>query len=199
MTVSIKLDTGSQVNLLPFKIFKKLDNVKLNNTNVKLDAYWGFKLKPTGKDVLKCAVKNQTNIKATLLIINIDVQPLLGLTDCIALGLIERKQLSCKIDDFQTDNVSKDKKELFINNNKEIVKGMWLFPGEYKIKIMKNEKDVIKSPGRVPQTVLEKLKIELNSLLKSGIIKLVKEPKQWSSNIVIVYKVDGILRLCLES
>jgi len=198
ITVSIKLDTGSQVNLLPFKIFKKLDNVKLSNTNVKLEAYGGFKLKPIGKVVLECTVKNQTSIKVTFLIINLDVQPLLGLTDCIAFGLIERKQLSCKIDGIQSDNVSKDKKELFINKNKEIFKGMGMFPGEYKIKIMKNAEGIIKPPRRVPQTVLEKLKKELDSLLVSGIIKTVEEPKQWSSNIVIVHKADGSLRLCLD-
>jgi len=96
-----------------------------------------------------------------------------------------KEQLACKIDGIQTDNVSKEKKELFINNNKEIFKGMGMFPGEYKIKIMKNVEGIIKPPRRVPQSVLEKLKKELDSLLESGIIKTVEEPKQWSSNIVI--------------
>jgi len=73
MTVSIKLDTESQVNLLPFKIFKKLDNVKLSNTNVKLEAYGGFKLKPIGKVVLECTVKNQTSIKVTFLVMTIKI------------------------------------------------------------------------------------------------------------------------------
>jgi len=35
---------------------------------------------------------------------------------------------------------------------------MGMFPGEYKIKIMKNAEGIIKPSRRVPQTVLEKLK-----------------------------------------
>jgi len=70
-----------------------------------------------GKVVLECAVENQTNSKVTFLIINLDVQPLLGLTDCIAFGLIGRKQSTCKIDGIETNKASNDKKKLFINNN----------------------------------------------------------------------------------
>jgi len=80
------------VNLLSFKVFKKLENVKLSDTNLKLEAHGRFKFKPIGKVVLDCSVKNQNNIKVTFLVINLDVQSLSRLRGCIVFGLIKRKQ-----------------------------------------------------------------------------------------------------------
>jgi hypothetical protein len=66
------------VNLSPFKLFNKLDNVKLSDTNVMVDAYVRFKLRPIGKVVLDCSVKYQNNINVTFLIINLDLELVLG-------------------------------------------------------------------------------------------------------------------------
>lgn len=131
-------------------------------------------------------------------IVDLDAQPLLGLNGCIALGLIERKCVKNQVGSIKTNNSIYNTKELFISNHKEIFKGMGMYPGEYKIKIMDNAVGIIKPPRRIPQTVLVKLKGEIDNLLKSGIIDKVEDPKQWSRNIVIVHKTDGSIRLCLD-
>lgn len=126
ISVDIKLDTGSQVNLLLFKLFKELNHVKFLKTNIKLEAYKGFKIKPINKRILACSVKKQKNIKLTFLIVDLDVQLLLGLKGYIAFGLVVRKHNMGQIDSLKTNNAVCSSNKLLIKNHKEIFKNITL-------------------------------------------------------------------------
>jgi len=54
---------------------------------------------------------------------------------------------------------------------------MGTFPSKYKIKILDNTVGVINPPRRVPQTMLERLKIELLNLEKLKLLKRWQSPK----------------------
>lgn len=68
----------------------------------------------------------------------------------------------------------------------------------YKIKITDQTKSVIKAPRRLPDTMMERLKVELDGLEKLSIVAKVNEPKKWASNLVIVEKPNKSLRICLD-
>ena len=53
-----------------------------------LSAYGGSVIKPVGTCTLKC--KGKISSAVTFYVVSIAVQPILGLTDCIRLGLIQR-------------------------------------------------------------------------------------------------------------
>lgn len=192
--VEFKLDTGSQVNLIPLYIFKKLgQNCNLNKTKVVLEAYGGFRMKPLGQIELNCLVKGKM-LNAEFLIVDKRVSPILGLKSCNSFGLVKRKNIS----EIQKLNKEDEERDKFVKEHKSIFEGMGTFPSKYKIKILDNTVGVINPPRRVPQTILERLKIELSNLEKNKIIEKVGEPKEWSCNLVIVQKPDKTLRLCLD-
>lgn len=69
-----------------------------------------------------------------------------------------------------------------------------LFEGE-----VASEASPVQLPPRsVPQSVLPKLKKELDKLEKDGIIRPCPETTDWVHNLVTVVKKDGSLCLCLD-
>ena len=50
--LKFKLDTGSETDVLPYNIYQKLSNVKLQPSHVKLRSYSGHHLSPKGQALL---------------------------------------------------------------------------------------------------------------------------------------------------
>lgn len=89
--------------------------------------------------------------------------------------------------------------EKFVKKHNVIFEGLGLFLNKYTIKVHENDWGFIKSPRKVPQTVLGKFKFELAKLKKSQIIERVEQPKEWSSNLVVVQKLDNSLELQFQT
>ncbi|KAI0238088.1 hypothetical protein LSAT2_011282, partial [Lamellibrachia satsuma] len=53
-------------------------------------------------------------------------------------------------------------------------------------------------PRKIPYAIQPKLKEALDQLKVQNIIADVDEPTEWVSNLVIVEKKSGALRLCLD-
>ena len=99
--ITLKLDTGAEVSVLPLKIHKCLSNKPaMKHTSITLSAYGGSIIKPVGTCTLKC--KGKISSPVTFYVVSVVVQLLLGLTDCIKLGLIQR------VHTLQISNMSKD-------------------------------------------------------------------------------------------
>ena len=73
-----------------------------------------------------------------------------------------------------------------------------LFQGETQLKLSPDAKPVQLPPRAVPQSILPKLKMELDKMEKEGIIRPCPETTDWVHNLVIVVKKNGELRLCLD-
>lgn len=129
------------------------------------------------------------------LVINKNVSPLLGLQDCVKFRLLSRS-VHFVSDQGLNNKIERDE---FVKKHKVVFEGLGVFLSEYTNKIHENALGVIKPLRRVPQTVLKKLKCELAKLEKNQIFERVEQPKEWSSNLVIVQKQDKSLGLCLDS
>ena len=88
--VTFKLDTGAEASVLPMKVYKKLKNQPIiHTTDTTLSAYGGAVIKPVGTCALTCrSIVGSSTIM--FYVVSIAAQPILGLEDCIALGLIQR-------------------------------------------------------------------------------------------------------------
>lgn len=166
--------------------------VRLSKTSIILQTYGGHKVKPLGIVKLKCSV-NDLNYLIDFVIVDMDSTPLLGLSTCESLGLIKRSD-SVKAD-IHTDAYSKEK---FINDNSDIFAGLGKFSDKMNIKIKDNAKPFMTPPRRVPQTIKERLKVELDKMEALGIIKKADSPREWVSGLVIIEKKDKSLRLCMD-
>lgn len=87
--VKFKVDTGSQVNILPEKHYQAL-GIKgpLMKTQSQLSAYSGDALKVLGTVLLDCSHKD-IHIKPLFYIVDTDNPPLLGLKSSIDLNVIK--------------------------------------------------------------------------------------------------------------
>lgn len=188
--LEFKIDTGADCNTLSLKTYNKIkDNncVLKRSKNVSLIVYIGEKINTVGQAELDCYYKNKSKV-LTFNIIDLPVQPVIGLPDCIKLNLVKR---------VESLSQSNSTKESFVKQYKDVFKGLGEI-GTYKIKVKVNAVPVIKPIRRVPHAIKDRLKETLDNYEKRGVIEKVEGPTEWCNNLVIVEKPDGSLRLCLD-
>ena len=90
-------------------------------------------------------------------------------------------------------------KEYILREYSDIFKGVGTLPrGPYHIRLKEQYRPVQHPPRSVPVVIQSAHKVELNRLVKEGIITEVKEHTDWINSIVPVMKSNGSLRLCLN-
>lgn len=80
----------------------------------------------------------------------------------------------------------------------DVFMGDGCLEGEYKIEIDNTVKPVQLPKRRVPVTMMKPLKEELQDLQRRGIIAPVERSTNWISNMVVVQKPSGRLRVCID-
>ena len=96
--VKMKIDTGAEVDVMPLRDFKQLNNrskeqLKLTHTNMKLLGYGGSEIVVIGKYNTKCKIKDQ-EILTDFYVVDTDSKTVLGFKSCKALNLVK---LMCSV------------------------------------------------------------------------------------------------------
>ena len=91
-----------------------------------------------------------------------------------------------------------DATDLFIKEHNDVFHGFGKFPGEYKIYLKEDSRPVLHYRKRVPHALMDRLKTELDSMVRDGIISDVDYLTDWINNLQIVEKPNGRLRICLD-
>ena len=181
--INYKLDTGSQVNILPKKEYTKLiHKPKLHPAKVKLNAYNGTDIPVVSKCIV--TLKNgYQEYKVLLIVAEMDSVPLLGLNTCKKLNLVNRVMtVDCEYSSL-------------INEYSDCFGEIGSLSKVHHLTIDGNFSPVIQAPRKVPFALREKLKDELDRMMRLGIIDKVDGPTDWVSNLVIVEKPNGKLRV----
>lgn len=191
-SVRFKLDTGSQVNILPATEYNRLGiQSVLTKATKHLSAYSGTALKTLGQCKLKCAY-NERSIVVDFFIVETQSTPILGMPSCLALELI---QLIYTVD---TTKPPLDKNAV-LSEFSDVFKGVGKFKGDCSIRIDREATPVVNPPRRVPVALRDKLQIELERMEKAEVIVKVTEPTQWVNSLVIAEKPGSDkLRICLD-
>jgi hypothetical protein len=198
-TVSFKLDTGAQVNILPVDQYKRLKHrPQLQKTDMKIRGYTGAKIPIIGSCICEVTHKSGT-LQLPFLITTVGegtkkYQPVLGLKACEKLELIKA---IWNIEALSTPSVSRYKilKEEF----GDVFDGLGCLPGEYKINIDKEVVPVKHACRKVPFPLRDKLKAQLDKMEQMQVITKVGEPTDWVHALVTVVKKDDTLRVCLDT
>ena len=85
-----------------------------------------------------------------------------------------------------------------LNEFDDVFKGLGRVEGTYNIQLKKDSCPTIQPQRNVPLRLKDTLKATLSKLENQGVVVKVDEPVEWCSNLVIVEKKDGSLRLCLD-
>ena len=92
-TLKLKVDTGAKCNVISLDTLKQVRNVYTidNNRTVKLVAYGGTVINTEGTVLLECQLSNHRYYSLQFHVVKRNVQPLLGLPDCLEIKLMTLK------------------------------------------------------------------------------------------------------------
>lgn len=196
--IKFKLDTGSQVNIIPRHVLISLGlshMSDLKQTDQKLSAYNGNPLRSLGCFELNCTYKGQSR-SLTFHVVETTSPPILGMRACLDFGLI-KLVYSCNLDTTQDKSEPLVASQVMVEFS-EVFEGIGLFQGECSIHTDPAVHPTVHPPRRVPLALQDKLKNELERMESLNIIQKVTEPTQWVSSLVVVEKPNGKLRVCLD-
>lgn len=191
-SVQCKIDTGADINILPIKVFEEINRkskLQLERTDIILECFGGFKVKPIGKVNLIINCKGQVVMQIFIIVPNEGARSIVGLTTAKLLGLVKIKTVNV---------IEQDSKGKFIEQNRDVFTGIGCMPGECSIKIKPNAIPVKKPARRIPIKITEEFEKALAKLESQDIISKVNQPVEWINNLVIIEKKNKKLRICLD-
>ena len=188
-----KIDTGSSANIIPFTQFQLLGiKGSLKPPDCKLISYSGEMLNAKGMINLNCRYRD-SQLSARFYIVHTKSPPLIGTKTSTDPGLIK---LTYSVDNGTNEHLTKDS---VLREYSDLFKGIGTFPGKCHLHLKDNVTPTVNPPRRIPEALKNRLKIELDQMVKDKIIRRVTEPTDWVNSIVVVEKPKtGKLRICLE-
>jgi len=183
ITINIKVDCGADVSMLNINQYNKLRNSpNLSKCDVSYTAYNKTPIPVYGKCTLE--TKNtKCNMSAMIEFVVADYESVLSGDHSIQLGLLKKLFKITAIPNYIKP---------------EIFDGIGCIDGEVKIHLKEGAIPKIHAPRKIPHTLLDRLKKELDRMIEMDIIYPIKEPTDWVSSLVIVEKPNGQLRICLD-
>lgn len=193
LPVEFKLDTGSDVNCVPLSIFKKVGGPIRTFDDGPVFDYSCNRINIHGKALLSC-LDPSTNIpqSAQFLVVDDGFEPLLGLQTCSEFGLIKRLCSVMKVVDIPNN------KNEFVDHFHDLFEGLGEFPGMNSIILKPNSIPTLHYKKRIPLALHDRVKDELNRMVEQNVISSVDYPTDWVSNMQVVEKPNGRLRICLD-
>jgi hypothetical protein len=194
-TVSFKIDTGAQANIIPQHYFDLLAPKPLiQPTKQKLTSYCGSTISTVGTCFLSCSYNGTSEQKHRFFIVGGNSVPILGFKSSKNMNLVK---LVLNIDASDDGKSTPDLKPL-LEQYKELFSGIGKIQGECEIHLKEGFMPTAYPARKVPIAMREKLKQELDRLESLGIIGKVEEPMEWVNSMVLVEKKDGGVRLCID-
>ena len=205
--VTFQLDCGATCNLLSLKEFSSIKgnpkDLYLKKTSAILKMYNGTTMTPLGNCTLKC-VKGEMSRDADFFITDEDVRPLLGAETCQELNLI--RVMTSDISEPETVNAVNDKvqtahtvltRDQILKEYSDVFEGLGCMDGPYHMELDETVKPVVHPPRKVPVALRDRLKEELDKLVREKVITPVTEPTNWVSSLVLANKPEK-LRICID-
>ena len=193
--VNFKLDTGAECNIISMRLANEL-NAHIEPTSMLLKSFGGHQLNTVGKCISDTQVNEaQSSTPHEYYVPRDNVRPLLGLETCLDLELITVNDAVTRTS-LAVDEIKH--KQTILDEFHDVFEGLGCVEGEYDIKLKANAHPTIQPQRNVPLRLIDKLRKTLNDLETKGIIVKVEKSVNWVSNLVIVEKKNGSLRLCLD-
>ena len=183
--VNFKIDTGAEANVLPMAIARRLQSKILPST-AGLTSYTRHRIINVGRTLitLHSTVDKQVKDSVWFELVDGDFPPILGLSTSVELSLVKR------IDVVNTQSILDEFADCF--------QGIGCFSREHKILLDPNVKPVVNRARRIPLSMEDKVKAELNKMEKNNIITKIDEPTEWVNSMVVVEKKNKDVRICLD-
>lgn len=171
--VNFKIDTGSQVNILPANVFFTLKtNAPLEQATSKLTTYNGHKLNTLGVCKIICCFGNKSQ-SLGFYVVETESPLILGLKSCLEFSLIQF------VHPVQHTIVAPLDRSMILTEYYDVFQGIGLFKTECNIVLDPSVSPVVNPPRRVPIALRDRLKAELDRMESLGVIAKVTKPTPW--------------------
>ena len=153
---------------------------------------------PLGRVMLSVS-RNGRKHRLRFFVVNANVTPILGRDSSIGMKLVqimdsdtihkvsESSGLPAKL---TQDSVLKEFTDVFV--------GLGELEGEYIIHTNPDIPPVVHPPRKLPISMHDTVKKELDAMVENKVIAPVTEPTQWVSSMVVVQKRNNKIRICLD-
>ena len=164
-----------------------------NRVVMSLVMWNGTKVAPVGSCALPVLnPKTNEKYKVRFLVVKEDLTPLLGSNATQKMRLLTvHKENFINVVENANDDLTATYPDVF-------GKGLGTLPGKVRLQVDPDCKPVILPARKVPVSVREKFKEELQRLERLKVITPVDEPTEWVSQIVVAVKKSGELRVCID-
>ena len=175
-------DTGSDVTIISLELAKLLNVKGFTKTRAILCAFGGFKIQPLGTCILKCFYEG-SKYDLQFFVVEHPCQPILSNIHCQKLGILKF-----------TNTLKNDP----LIEYSDVFNGIGCLAGEVHFEVRDDAVPVQHAPRKIPIALREKVKNELDSMVKAGIIVKEDKPTSWVNSMVCVENSKGKLRLCID-
>lgn len=196
--IKMVVDTGCKYNIISSQLYRtQFRNHELHNTQQKFIAYGQ-------KDSLNCLGYFVTSLRAGencvnsyIYVIEGNAESLLGRISSLDLGIIRSIKVTSSSNTFhRSGNAELD---ALLKEYDDIFHGLGnITEFEHKISVDPDIKPVSQRLRRIPLNQIEAVNAEIDRMLEDDVIEEITEPSPWVSNLVIVPKENGDLRVCVD-
>ncbi len=210
-TLRCKVDTGAEGNVMPLTVYNRLrrsghSTPDLSPSPTRIVAFGGATITHHGTCTLQIS-HGKKKTAARFYVTDTAGPVLLGLPTCRDLEIVSlnftvdvKESIPIPSAPSVTNRPQGDAqaREKILQEFADIFKGIGCFEGTWKITVDPSVPPVVHPPRRIPVSLKDKLKNELDSLVSQGIISPVTYPTDWVNSFVCVTKSNGNIRLCLD-
>ena len=171
-----KIDTGAQCNVVPLKIYQKLNpQPDLHSVKLKLPAYNNSEIPVIGKCSLTLEHKNEI-FNLSFLVVDTKSVPILGLESWENLKFIKR---ICSVE---------SKENSFLSEFSDCFEEIGTLNKTHHIEIKENLTPVVTTVRRIHHSLKPKVEKVLKGMVDLDIIEPVDERTDWVNGLVIIDK-----------
>ena len=92
----------------------------------------------------------------------------------------------------------KELKQTIMKMYPNLFKGLRKMEPEHHIKLKEDISPKVHPPRKIPASLWEKIKEELDNMEKTGVMRKIGKPTEWVKSMVVVEKPSGGLIICLD-
>lgn len=199
--INLKIDTGSQVNILNHGDFKRLGlcDSELSKTSTTLSSYSGHKIEVRGKILVNCSFNGHPSKLPFYVLKSNSACSILGLQAAKELKIIsENKKHKNSVETINTDLHNSGSLQDILDNHKTVFSGVGKVNTMHKITLRDDAISHISAARKIPLALKNSVKKKLDEMVTEKIIIPVTEPTDWVHPIVIAPKPNGDIRICMD-
>lgn len=196
-SVDFKVDTGAKCNVISEDLFMKIKNGEDLSSSKKtmLIAYGGEEIPTAGFVTFICHLSERA-YNLSFYVIKRNVQPLIGLPDCLQMELISFNK---EIHHVTADEVSCFASKIHSEYSDLFKDEIGKLPVTYSMRLNPAVHPVVKPARKIPAAMQGRVEAELRRMVNMGVLTPVSEPTEWVSSMVATHKKNSEeIRLCID-